>query len=356
MPDPIPSEPAAVPPLPPAAFDYDLPPELIAQAPAERRDGARLLVLSRRDGGGPPSRHHRPAGAAVAGRSAGLQRHAGAAGPPLRPHRERRRGRAAAGARHRPDGEWECLGRPARRLRPGARDRAAGGRGGGGAGAAGAGPLCGGVRGPATSRTCWRGTASCRCRPTSAAPTVRCRSTPSATRRSSPARPGAVAAPTAGLHFSRRCSTRWRRAASRTAFVTLHVGPATFLPLREDDRAQTLDGEWAEIPAADRRRDRGATRAGGRPRRRRRHHHDARPRIAAARAGRAGGRELLGRRLHPPRLSLRRRRRAGHQLPPAALDAADAGRGLRRARAGARRLRRGGARAAIASTATATRC
>ena len=28
-------------------FDYDLPPELIAQAPAERRDGARMMVLDR---------------------------------------------------------------------------------------------------------------------------------------------------------------------------------------------------------------------------------------------------------------------------------------------------------------------
>ena len=30
-----------------ADFDYDLPPELIAQAPAARRDGARMMVLDR---------------------------------------------------------------------------------------------------------------------------------------------------------------------------------------------------------------------------------------------------------------------------------------------------------------------
>ncbi len=50
MPDPITSEPAAAS-LPLAAFDYDLPPALIAQTPAERRDGARLIA----DGGISPS-------------------------------------------------------------------------------------------------------------------------------------------------------------------------------------------------------------------------------------------------------------------------------------------------------------
>ncbi|HET7100865.1 MAG TPA: S-adenosylmethionine:tRNA ribosyltransferase-isomerase, partial [Terriglobia bacterium] len=33
-----------------ADFDYELPPELIAQAPAPQRDQSRLLVLHRRDG------------------------------------------------------------------------------------------------------------------------------------------------------------------------------------------------------------------------------------------------------------------------------------------------------------------
>ena len=46
--------------------------------------------------------------------------------------------------------------------------------------------------------------------------------------------PGAVAAPTASLHFDRRCWRRWRRAGSQHACVTLHVGAGTFQPLRSE--------------------------------------------------------------------------------------------------------------------------
>ena len=69
---------------------------------------------------------------------------------------------------------------------------------------------------PPTSTTCWRGTASCRCRPTSGAPTVRCRSTPSAIRRSSRARPAPSPRRPRVSTSVRRCSTRWRRVASRS--------------------------------------------------------------------------------------------------------------------------------------------
>ena len=50
--------------------------------------------------------------------------------------------------------------------------------------------------------------------------------------------PGAVAAPTAGLHFTPALFDALAARGVERTFVTLHVGPATFLPIRNDD----LDG------------------------------------------------------------------------------------------------------------------
>lgn len=47
--------------------------------------------------------------------------------------------------------------------------------------------------------------------------------------------PGSAAAPTAGLHFTPRLLDALRRKGVRTATVTLHVGIATFRPVRTDD-------------------------------------------------------------------------------------------------------------------------
>ena len=62
---------------------------------------------------------------------------------------------------------------------------------------------------------------------------------------------GAVAAPTAGLHFSEELLARIDARGVRRAFVTLHVGPGTFRPVkteRVEDHA--MDSERYEIPAA----------------------------------------------------------------------------------------------------------
>lgn len=52
------------------------------------------------------------------------------------------------------------------------------------------------------------------------------------------ARPGAVAAPTAGFHFSQADFERLRDRGVEVVDVTLHVGPGTFLPIRCDDLRQ----------------------------------------------------------------------------------------------------------------------
>ncbi len=46
---------------------------------------------------------------------------------------------------------------------------------------------------------------------------------------------GAVAAPTAGLHFDESLLERCQDKSIKTAFLTLHVGAGTFQPVREDD-------------------------------------------------------------------------------------------------------------------------
>ncbi len=63
--------------------------------------------------------------------------------------------------------------------------------------------------------------------------------------------PGAVAAPTAGLHFSERVLAALRDACLETCEITLHVGPGTFRPVRaervEDHR---MEAEWYDVPSA----------------------------------------------------------------------------------------------------------
>jgi S-adenosylmethionine:tRNA ribosyltransferase-isomerase len=77
-------------------------------------------------------------------------------------------------------------------------------------------------------------------------------------------RPGAVAAPTASLHFTERLLAALDARGVRRTTVTLHVGAGTFLPVREDDpRRHHIHREWAEIDA-DAAAAIDATRAAGR--------------------------------------------------------------------------------------------
>lgn len=49
---------------------------------------------------------------------------------------------------------------------------------------------------------------------------------------------GSVAAPTAGLHFTTRTMEALKARGVETVFVTLHVGPGTFAPVKEEDLSQ----------------------------------------------------------------------------------------------------------------------
>jgi S-adenosylmethionine:tRNA ribosyltransferase-isomerase len=65
------------------------------------------------------------------------------------------------------------------------------------------------------------------------------------------ARRGAVAAPTAGLHFDEPMLDRLRDLGVETAFVTLHVGAGTFQPVRCEHVADhEMHAEWVEVGEA----------------------------------------------------------------------------------------------------------
>lgn len=61
-------------------------------------------------------------------------------------------------------------------------------------------------------------------------------------------RPGAVAAPTAGLHFDERMLQRLTEQGVESAHITLHVGAGTFQPVRVDDLDEhVMHSEYVEV-------------------------------------------------------------------------------------------------------------
>lgn len=65
------------------------------------------------------------------------------------------------------------------------------------------------------------------------------------------AKEGAVAAPTAGLHFTEELFARLDEAGVERAHVTLHVGAGTFLPVKADETGvHRMHSEWREMPSA----------------------------------------------------------------------------------------------------------
>src|SRR3954470_16566008 len=216
-------------------LDYALPPELIAQHPAQRRDESRLLVYDRATG---EVRHRRfrdlpdelPAATLVVVNDTRVV--------PARIRIERPRGEVLLLERVEGD-VWEGLARPTRRLRAGRRDGSlevlqhfGGGRlrrrlAGEPAGET---PLPPYITAPLDSPDRYQ--------------TVYARDA------------GSAAAPTAGLHFTDELLARLD-----VERVTLHVGLDTFRPLAVDDLAEhRLHGEryevapqaWERIRAASR--------------------------------------------------------------------------------------------------------
>lgn len=247
---PLPHPPSP-PPLRTEEFDYDLPERLIAQAPARPRDAARMLVV----------RPEGPEDRGVADLPALLDPGDLLVVNDTRVIPARLRGRRGEASveimlnrSEGTDGLWHALVRNARRLRPGDTVEIEGAEGcaarvverqEGGAVLLDFGPDQAALA-----------AALERAGEVPLPPYIRRAEGPSAEDAADyqtvfARRPGAVAAPTASLHFTDRLLAALEARGVRRATVTLHVGAGTFLPVREEDpRRHRLHQEWAELDEA----------------------------------------------------------------------------------------------------------
>ncbi|HSD66840.1 MAG TPA: tRNA preQ1(34) S-adenosylmethionine ribosyltransferase-isomerase QueA [Vicinamibacteria bacterium] len=246
----MPTEP---PPGPPEhaveAYDYPLPPDLVAQEPLAERDASRLLVLERASG---RLAHHafsdlpellRPGDLLVTNRSRVF---------PARLLGRREGGGAAEVllVRRREPTVWDAMVRPGRRLRPGTTvDVADGFRV-----RVESTPVPGGLR---AVRLLLDGldpdAALERHGHVPLPPYIRRPDVGEDRERYQTVfarEPGSVAAPTAGLHFTPALLDRLRARGVERAEIVLHVGPGTFRPVDvRDVRAHRVDPECLTIPA-----------------------------------------------------------------------------------------------------------
>ncbi len=232
-------------------FDYPLPPELIAQTPAEPRDSSRLLALHRATG---KTEHRRFTGILDYLRPGDLMVFNQSRVIPARLFGVRgdNGGRVEfLLLRREAGGVWEALARPGRRLRPGTTVTVT--------------PP--GNIPPATPLTVEilesrpDGLKAVRLSSEAAIEGMGHTPLPPYIRRplDDPERyqtvyarqPGSAAAPTAGLHFTPALLSRIRTAGVETAFVTLHVGLDTFRPVQgEDPAAHSIHTERYSLDAA----------------------------------------------------------------------------------------------------------
>ncbi|HET9017375.1 MAG TPA: tRNA preQ1(34) S-adenosylmethionine ribosyltransferase-isomerase QueA [Thermomicrobiaceae bacterium] len=247
--------------LPIADFDFELPPNLIAQAPVEPRDASRLLVLDRARG---TIAHRRfsdiveylaPGDLLVINDTRVL---------PARLHGHRETGGRVELllVRRVGDGVWEAMGRPLRRLRPGSAVHLVAGDGNATAAVRIEARLPEGlvrVRLPAEVEGRLGLFGEVPLPPYIHTPL----SDPERYQTVYATAPGSAAAPTAGLHFTPALLDALRARGVEVARVTLHVGPGTFLPVKvADARDHPMHREWYRVPdgallAIHRTRERG---------------------------------------------------------------------------------------------------
>ena len=227
-------------------FWYDLPEELIAQTPLERRDGSRLLTLDKRTGE-TGHRHFydlprllRPGDCLVMNDSRVL------------PARLLGRREPTGGAAEvlllvdRGDQVWECLVRPGRKVKPGARLSF----GDGALTAEVLETLEGGNR---LIRFDYEGIfleTLERLGKMPLPPYIKEElNDPERYQTVYSREVGSAAAPTAGLHFTRELLDQIRAMGVRLCYVTLHVGLGTFRPVKEDEITDhEMHAEYCMIP------------------------------------------------------------------------------------------------------------
>jgi S-adenosylmethionine:tRNA ribosyltransferase-isomerase len=245
-------------------FDYAVPRELIAQTPARPRDSSRLLVL-RRDAG---ALEHR------AFRDLPEYLHAGdvlvlnnTKVLPVRLRTRRPRGAEVEILLLKPAGDqghdWEALVRPGKRLKPGARLSFGDGAIDVTVGETTAqGTRLVAVEAPGGDlRAALERTGEMPVPPYIEAPLER----PDDYQTVYAEREGAVAAPTAGLHFTPALLDALRARGIHVAFVTLHVGLGTFRGVEVEDVARhRMDAEYYEVSADTAAAINGARARGGR--------------------------------------------------------------------------------------------
>ena len=231
-------------------FDYELPSELIAQVPSPERDGARLLVLERASG---RLRHALVRDLPEFLCSGDLLVFNDVRVRPARLHCRTASGGAVEllllaeeSAR-----VWSCLGRPAKRLRAGTTLVLPGG-----GGAVAHGRLTNGRWAVAFDPGVDVPRLLEHHGELPLPPYIKRPDGPLAVDRERyqtifASGGAAVAAPTAGLHFTPALLAALDAAQVRRATLTLAVGPSTFLPVRAADaRGHELDSEWVELASS----------------------------------------------------------------------------------------------------------